>query len=201
MNILIKLSSRLICELLYDLLKKEQNECLMSVATNKDITDNFRPDLILVDFKNINHELFSQWPDAKVVLIDTGLGQEDIVNALLFHKIAGVISAHTDISLFKKALKVIHEGQIWIDNGNIKAILGSAGLPSRIGRSEGVSSREKEIIDLVCQGCTNKEIASRLFLSEQTVKAHLSRIFRKFNVSNRSQLAALVARGYNECYE
>lgn len=194
MNILIKLSSRLICELLCDFLKKEQ----ICTSANTAATDNFRPDLILVDFKNINHELFSQWPDAKVVLIDTGLRQEDIVNVLFSYKIAGVISTHTDRSLFKKALKVIHEGQVWIDNGNIKALLSSAGLPSRIGRSESASSREKEIVDLVCQGCTNKEIASRLSLSEQTVKAHLSRIFRKFNVSNRSQLVALVARGQIE---
>jgi DNA-binding NarL/FixJ family response regulator len=195
MNILIKLSSRLICELLHDLLKEEQNECLISSATNKDIVDNFRPDLILADFKNINRELFSQWPDAKVVLIDTGLRQEDIITLLISYKIAGVISNHTDISLFKKAINAIHKGQVWIDNGNIKALLSSLGHLSRIGRSEGVSDREKEIIDLVCQGCTNKEMASKLSLSEQTVKAYLSRIFRKFNVSNRSQLAALVARG------
>jgi DNA-binding NarL/FixJ family response regulator len=167
----------------------------MSAATNKNIVDNFRPDLILADFKNIDRELFSQWPDAKVVLIDTGLRQEDIVNVLFSYKIAGVISIHTDISLFKKAIKVIHKGQVWIDNGSIKALLSSAELPSRIGKGESVSSREKEIIDLVCQGCTNKEIALKLSLSEQTVKAHLSRIFRKFNVSNRSQLVALVAGG------
>ncbi|MFZ6006777.1 MAG: LuxR C-terminal-related transcriptional regulator [Nitrospirota bacterium] len=195
MNILIKLSSRLICELLCDFFKEEQNECLISVATNKDITDNFRPDLILADFNNIDQELFSQWPDAKVVLIDTGLRQEDIVNVLLSYKIAGVISTHTDISLFKKALEVIHKGQMWIDNGNIRALLSSLEPLSRIGRGKSVSDREKEIIDLVCQGCTNKEMASKLSLSEQTVKAHLSRIFRKFNVSNRSQLVALVAGG------
>ncbi|MEW6741087.1 MAG: response regulator transcription factor [Nitrospirota bacterium] len=195
MNILIKLSSQLICELLYDLLKKEQNECLMSAATNKNIADNFSPDLILADFKNIDQKLFSQWPGAKIVLIDTGLRQEDIITLLLCYKIAGIISTHTDISLFIKALKVIHKGQIWIDNGNIRALLSSLGPQSRIGKGESVSSREKEIIDLVCQGCTNKEMASKLSLSEQTVKAHLSRIFRKFNVSNRSQLVALVAGG------
>lgn len=195
MNILIKLSSRLICELLCDFFKKEQNECLISVPTNKNITDNFRPDLILADFNNIDQKLFSQWPDAKVVLIDMGLRQEDIVNVLLSYKIAGVISTYTDISLFGKALKVIHKGQVWIDNGNIKALLSSLG-PLRIGRSESASSREKEIIDLVCQGCTNKEMASKLSLSEQTIKAHLSRIFRKFNISNRSQLVALFVRDW-----
>jgi DNA-binding CsgD family transcriptional regulator len=50
---------------------------------------------------------------------------------------------------------------------------------------------EKEIASLICQGYRNKEIAQRLNISEQTVKAHLNRIFRKFNVSNRSQLITL----------
>jgi len=60
------------------------------------------------------------------------------------------------------------------------------------GRMDGVTDREKEIIDYVCQGFTNKEIATRLTLSEHTIKAHLNRIFRKFNASSRSKLITLV---------
>jgi DNA-binding NarL/FixJ family response regulator len=197
MNILINLSNHLISEALSDFLKKEQDGYQVFVATNNGSAfnklgaDNFRPDIILVDFNNINQKLFSQYPASKVILIDTGLKQEDIITTLLSYKFSGVLSAHTDIRLFRKALKVVSEGQIWIDNSTIKAFLHSAGLISKTGKINGITEKEKEIIEHISQGYRNKEIAQRLNISEQTVKAHLNRIFRKFNVSNRSQLITL----------
>jgi len=59
----------------------------------------------------------------------------------------------------------------------------------------GLTRREIEILGLLVQGCTNQEIATRLFICEQTVKNHLTRIFAKLNVPNRTQ-AALYAKKY-----
>jgi DNA-binding CsgD family transcriptional regulator len=56
----------------------------------------------------------------------------------------------------------------------------------------GISPREEEVLELIVHGKTNKEIASALFISEHTVKNHLSRIFNKMNVTDRSQIIALV---------
>ncbi|MEI2395015.1 helix-turn-helix transcriptional regulator [Paenibacillus phytohabitans] len=56
----------------------------------------------------------------------------------------------------------------------------------------GISPREEEVLELIILGKTNKEIASALFISEHTVKNHLSRIFTKMNVTDRSQIIALV---------
>lgn len=56
----------------------------------------------------------------------------------------------------------------------------------------GISPREEEVLELIILGKTNKEIASALFISEHTVKNHLSRIFNKMNVTDRSQIIALV---------
>ena len=76
-------------------------------------------------------------------------------------------------------------------------------LGQRIGRGgkrapgdhglAGLSQREREIAELVAGGHTNREIASRLFLSEKTIETHLSRVFRKLAVRSRSQVAAAVA--------
>lgn len=56
----------------------------------------------------------------------------------------------------------------------------------------GISPREEEVLELIVHGKTNKEIASALFISEHTVKNHLSRIFNKMNVTDRSQIIALI---------
>ncbi len=164
------------------------------MAADRRPADSFKPDIILADINNINQRLFSQYPEAKVILVDTGLKQEDIITALLSYKICGVLSACTDLRLFKKAIKVVSEGEIWIDNTTVKLLLQNAGAMSKTGKINGITEREKEIVEHVCQGLGNKEIASRLFLSEQTVKAHLNRIFRKFNISSRSQLVSIAIR-------
>ncbi|MEK5447595.1 response regulator transcription factor [Paenibacillus sp. FSL R7-0331] len=56
----------------------------------------------------------------------------------------------------------------------------------------GISPREEEVLELIVHGKTNKEIAGALFISEHTVKNHLSRIFNKMNVTDRSQIIALI---------
>jgi DNA-binding NarL/FixJ family response regulator len=61
------------------------------------------------------------------------------------------------------------------------------------GRHRQLSGRESELLVLLRQGCSNREIASRLYLSENTVKTHLRRLFTKLGVSNRTQ-AAIAAR-------
>ena len=61
------------------------------------------------------------------------------------------------------------------------------------GREEGLTVRESEVLALVADGCSNREVADALFVGEQTVKSHLRGIFTKLGVQNRTQ-AALFAR-------
>ncbi len=189
MNILVYLSSQFISEALINYLKREDGYELRldhEISNN----NNFRPDIILTDFNNITPELYSKYPASKVVLIDTGIKKENIITALASYKIASVLSTNVDLRLFKKALNVVSKGQIWIDNSTLKDFLNNIGLLSNTGKINGITSREREVIKCVTDGLRNKDIAARLFMSEQTVKAHLNRIFRKFNVTNRSQLVS-----------
>ena len=127
-------------------------------------------------------------PEAKVLLMDTGIEPEKLCATLLSYRIHGILSPDTELDLFKKALKVVSEGQIWIDNGSVKALLNDAGDISQKGRLSHITGREQEIIECVCRGLRNSEIAGRLALSPHTVKAHLNRIFRKLNITSRSKL-------------
>jgi len=187
-KILINLSNLLLCEALGKLLDNEV-ECYEVVATNNvEDAGNFLPDSIVVDARTICQSLVERCSDAKIILIDTGIEEEDILNLLLCYKLDGVIKTDTDLALFKKALSAIEEGQVWIDNGRIRALLKHAETLANTQPDNSLSKKERDIVTLISQGNKNKEIAEKLCISEQTVKSHISRIFRKTNVSSRSQL-------------
>lgn len=189
--ILINLSSLLLCQAIQELLIKEPDAHQTIAAYNISSVKDFIPDKILVDAYTLAQNPLARWPDAKLILIDTGLHKEDIVALMLGHKLYGIISTETDFQLFRKALKAIQNDQVWIDNSKLKAIIHSQSKQNKSSLHETLSKKEREIVLLVAGGHKNKEIAGKLSISEQTVKAHLSRIFRKVNVTCRSQLVPL----------
>jgi DNA-binding NarL/FixJ family response regulator len=194
MNILINLGSFLLCEALGRLLDNELEGHRVLATNLADKTDGFLPDKILVDAGTISQGMAIRWPDAKIILIDTGLEEEVIINLLLSYQLDGVIKTDTDLSLFKKALNAIDAGQVWIDNCRIRALLKHAESLVNAQPDNNLSKKEREIIILISQGRKNREIADTLCISEQTVKSHVSRIFRKTNVNTRSQLVPLALK-------
>ena len=154
--------------------------------------ESFEPDVILVDHECLQHNSLQCWPEGKVLLIDTGLQEEEIIHLMHIHKLYGVFSLDSDLQQLKKAIAVINSGQIWIDNERLKVLLHGTDNARPATAVEKLSNKESQIVELVVEGFKNKEIASRLFLSEQTIKSHLGRIFRKMQVKNRSQLVSMI---------
>jgi DNA-binding NarL/FixJ family response regulator len=189
MHIAIQVSNQVMAEAIYQLLVGNGYDHV--VTGGRPPTNGFTPHVLLVDITTLRHDLLAQYQNAKVLLIDTGIEEEKLVAALLFYRIHGVLSPHTELPLFKKALAAISEGKLWIDDGTAKALLHDAGSISQRGKTSHITSREQEIIECIGQGLSNNEIARRLTLSPHTVKAHLNNIFRKFNVTNRSKLMSL----------
>ena len=190
MRILIHIGNTLICEAVRQLLTK--NGYSDVTVYDQSNSNGYVPDVVLADISTINDKLMAKYPDAKILLMDTGVDKEKIITTLLSYKIHGILSCDTELHLLKKALLIVSQGQIWIDNSTVKTFLHESGIVSKAGKINGITAREKEIIENVCQGFTNKEIASKLILSEHTVKAHLNRIFKKFNATSRSKLITLV---------
>jgi LuxR family transcriptional regulator, positive regulator of biofilm formation len=188
MNILIKLGNFLLGTALQELLARQPEGYRAYVATDSRERLDFRPDFIVVDCYTLRREEPLPQPDAKIILIDCGLSEEEIATLLIAHKIDGVLATTTDVQLFKKALQAINEGQIWIDNRKIKALVHNVDWTKTSNMDDGFSKRERDIIILISQGLMNREIATRLSISEQTVKTHIGHAFRKANVSRRSQL-------------
>jgi LuxR family transcriptional regulator, positive regulator of biofilm formation len=193
-NILINLSSRLLCEGLQLLMEQDSATYRTVIAHDPESVRGFVPHKILFDATTLKYPFPVLWHDAKMVLIDTGLGEEEVISLLFQHRLDGVISIGTDSELFRKALKTIRSGQIWIDNSKLRGMLRNPPSLENIPAQESYSRREREIVLLIVKGQTNREIVSQLNLSENTVKSHLSRIFSKTGVTSRVQLTTLAIR-------
>ncbi len=149
------------------------------------------PDIILVDFK-----IFRAFPDdlqsdnrVKILLISDSSWISDSerqVPELLLRGVYGILAPDADSETLRKAVKVVYAGELWLDRKLLRNVLYNMG---HLEKKVDLTKKEKEIVDLICHGYRNKEIAQKLDISEQTVKSHCNRIFKKVGVSDRLQLA------------
>jgi DNA-binding NarL/FixJ family response regulator len=112
---------------------------------------------------------------------------------------SGIVLKQTAADLIIKSIRRVHAGEIWLDSNTTAAVMrqfsspldgGSTPQPGVRTRDRSpLSNREREIVALVAQGYKNKEMAEKMFISEQTVKNHLHNIFDKLGVSDRLELA------------
>jgi len=148
------------------------------------------PDIILADLK-----IFRTFPESvptdnvKILLIsdDSWISEvEKQLPELLLRGVCGILPPDADSDMLKKAVKIIYSGELWLDRKLLKNILYHV---TSMEKKIDLTKKEKEIVSLICHGCRNKEIAQRLDISEQTVKSHCNRIYKKVGVSDRLQLA------------
>jgi len=105
---------------------------------------------------------------------------------LVLKGVVGILPPSADSELLKKALKAVFSGELWLDRNTLMKLLNSMRQQEK---NVNLAKREKEIVFHICQGYRNKEIAQKLNISEQTVKSHCNRIYKKLGVSDRLQLA------------
>jgi DNA-binding NarL/FixJ family response regulator len=184
-GVLVAINNRVLRESLCQVLNNLQTEYIC-------YTDFPAPDLVLFDSSKTLEPLLTQYPNAKFILMDSGLKEQEVSYLLFHHKISGVIQPNTSMEMFLKALSVVYSGQIWLDNKHLKSLLQGSGFMGRNGDLKTLSQQDKKIVRLVTQGLKNKEIAAQLCLSEHTIKAHLSRIFKTLNIHRRAQLMSLI---------
>lgn len=188
MKIAINLGSSLLGKALREQLLKEPDITDVQVFNGYDVCKCFAPDFVVVDAHTIRHKRPDDMLQSKNVLLDYGLSEDVISSLLVYNKIDGIIATDVDISLLVRAFKAIGNGQIWIDNGKIRALVNFAESSKDAVEISVLTTKEREVVKLVSDGLTNKQIAGSLCVSEQTVKTHLNSIFKKMNLERRTQL-------------
>src|SRR6476620_8795607 len=135
----------------------------------------------------------------RVIVLTASEDKNEFVQAMKLG-CSGIVLKQTAPELIVKSIRKVHSGEIWLDSHTTAAVMRQfstaleGGHPSASGSGKGrerspLSAREREIVALVAQGYKNKEMAEKMFISEQTVKNHLHNIFDKLGVSDRLELA------------
>lgn len=158
------------------------------------------PDVVLMDLSmpgldgiEATRRVLSDAPLAKVVVLTSFSDQQRIVSALDAGAI-GYLLKDADPDDLLRGIRSAAAGDSPLDPKAARMLLDAQRSP-RGEQLAGLSARELEVLALVAKGLANKHIAIRLGISDRTVKAHLTRIFRAIGVSDRTQ-AALWARDH-----
>jgi DNA-binding NarL/FixJ family response regulator len=138
-------------------------------------------------------QLFHDNPRPLVIMFGAD-GDEDWAVEALRSGARGILCKTATVDQLKKAIHVVREGQIWASKRVVARALDlSLGFSAadghvRNGSHAELTRRESEIVRHAAEGLSNKEIANQMTVSEATVKAHLTSIFRKLSVRDRLQL-------------
>lgn len=162
------------------------------------------PDIILMDINmprldgvEATGEITAHYPQVRVIVL-TMHSDEAYVFEAIKAGASGYVLKYARSTELLQAIRAVHRGEVMIEPKLASQVLNefqrlADGIKER--RFIGLSFRERQLLELVAAGKTNKEIADQLFLAEQTVKNRLSAIYRKLNVNNRAEAATWIARG------
>lgn len=103
--------------------------------------------------------------------------------------VSGYVLKDSELAVLRKAIFSVYEGNTYIQPSLVPLLKQSLSVKENHATEEGLTKREMQVLKLIAEGLYNKEIADRLTISEKTVKNHVSNIFRKIEVSDRTQAA------------
>ncbi|WP_285848321.1 response regulator transcription factor [Paenibacillus sp. MER TA 81-3] len=174
----------------------EAIQAIQAMAARKEpVPDLVLMDLMMPDMNGVEatRELIASFPELKIVMLTSFMEDEQVVEAIQAGAVSYVlktVSAEELVYALRGALKGMP-----VMSGEVSQAL-TRGLRKRAAQpdDEGLTEREKEVLLLIADGKTNKDISEELHISIKTVKTHVSNLLMKCELQDRTQLAVFAHR-------
>ena len=164
-----------------------------------------KPDIVLLDIRlpdgsgiDAARDILSTCPNTRVLFLTSFADEHTVLEAIMSGAQGYVLKDIASANLVR-AIKTIASGQPLMDprlTNHTMSWLRTLSTAPGLSKRSLLSPQEQRILPLVAEGLTNKEIATRLELSEKTVKNYLANIYSKLQIGRRSQVAALYAASF-----
>jgi DNA-binding NarL/FixJ family response regulator len=156
-----------------------------------------RPDLVLMDARmpgmggvRAIQQILEETPRVRIIVF-TAHGEEDLLWESLDIGAHGFILKDVDGTTLISALRQVAAGEPYVDQRLAPDFLRQLSRPKKTGV---LSARERQILQLLADGCSNREVSERLVLSVETVKTHVKHILAKLDAEHRTQAVAIGIR-------
>ncbi|WP_144873453.1 response regulator [Hyella patelloides] len=195
----------LVCQGLRAMLNLEPDLEVVGVANNVQTAieqvEILKPDVVLMDIKmpimdgtEATRMIAQRFPDTKVLVIST-FDEDDYIARAIKAGAKGYLLKDMPVEELAQVIRSVHRGYTQMAPGLMEkmldVILNSNRTETKPDESEitELTPREAEVLKLIGTGCTNREIARQLYIAEGTVKTHVTHIFNRLNLRNRTQIA------------
>ena len=174
-----------------------ESDLELSAATLADLQSKTNVDLVLLGNRSAQNlfdvmaSLKASRPDLRIIVVGSGADDETILKAIAAGA-KGYVDEAAAPSDFVMAIRIVHQGSVWAPRRVLSMFIERVSAsPGRIFPAGRVTftDREKEVLELLVVGRSNKEIGAALGIEERTVKAHVAKLMRKVGVQNRIALS------------
>jgi two-component system, NarL family, nitrate/nitrite response regulator NarL len=164
------------------------------------LINDLHPDVLLLDLLmplltglETLRELSNSRTPVRPIVLTAAIAQEQIAQALQLGA-RGIVLKDTPTEVLFNSIRAVMNGRFWVGQTEVKDLMEAlryyvASADEDSKKQFGLTSRERDVVGAIAVGFTNREIAEKFSISEQTVKHHLRNIFDKTGVSNRLELA------------
>ncbi len=165
------------------------------------------PNVLLVNHKAVSRpakEFFDRFhnadPTVSILVFGSDMGEEFLTD-IIRSGAQGYVDERTGIHQLYNAIHTVSNDRLWVERQVMNGLVGAPSIGQVATRAIRdhmdrvnalLNDREMQVFSLVLEGLNTKDMADRMHLSEQSIKLYLSRLFRKFDVANRSQLILMI---------
>jgi DNA-binding NarL/FixJ family response regulator len=194
----------LICQGLKAMLSLEDDLEVVGIANNGEQAlaqvESLRPDVVLMDVRmpvmdgrETTRKICQQYPQVKVLVLSTFDDSQYIADAIRAGA-KGYLLKDMPSEELAQAIRAVYQGYAQLGPGLLEKFAETVAASATVAKPKlptmpNLTPREQEVLQLIGLGYTNRDIAQSLYISEGTVKTHVTHLFNRLNLRNRAQLA------------